>query len=197
MRHLFLMPALLVPAMLLASPSQAQPKLGKGLDKNADKWVKVGLVVGKVTAVYEAKKTIRMDVSNPYLTISGGRYQVQYKTIPFEVEAVEDAVIRTIKPKEEFDEKGKVKKLTRKELKELKGPNPRMIGYKAEFGDIQTDQIIRVQLVRKRDAPRPKLKRGKIDKDDLDPLADNLPQVSQIVILFDPANIPPPKKGRR
>jgi hypothetical protein len=198
MRHLFLVPALLVPAMLLGAPALAQPKVGKGLDKNADKWVKIGVLVGKVSAVYEAKKTIRLDVATSYVTLSGGRYQVHSKNVPVEVEAVEDAVVRVLKPKEEFDDKGKVKKLTRKELKELKGPNPRMIGYKAEFGDIQTDQIVRVQLVRKKDAPRPKPKRGKFAKEDPDALADNLPQVSMIVILFDPANIPPPKvKGKR
>src|SRR5262249_40648865 len=101
-------------------------------------------------------------------------YTMQSQDI--ELEALDDVVVRRARPPEEFDDKGRIKKLTRAELKELKG-DPKQPGYKAEFSDVQTEQYIQVTLVRKKGtavkAPRPK--RGK-DKDaDIDVLADNLP----------------------
>src|SRR5438105_4531354 len=75
-----------------------------------------------------------------------------------------------------------------KDLDALRGPDKKLPGFMAEFSDVQQDQLIQVSLVRKKDAPKVvvKPKKGK-DKDaDLDPLADNLPQVSMIVILREP-----------
>ena len=65
------------------------------------------------------------------------------------------------------------------DLKDLKVP-----GYNAEFSDLQQGQVVAVTLVKNKDAPRaPRPKPGK-DKDaDPDLLADNLPQISLIVIL--------------
>ena len=61
-------------------------------------------------------------------------------------------------------------------------PDKKLPGYKAEFGDISTDQIIQVSLVHKR-AQRPEPKKGK-DKDDAeaDLLDDNKPHASLILI---------------
>jgi len=118
-------------------------------------------------------------------------YTYEKKDHEIELSTVDEVEVRAAKPKPEYDEKGNIKKPTRKELKELKG-DPKKPGYKAEFGDVQPDQVIRVQLVKKKDAPRPAPMRRKKDEE-IDPLADNLPQVSSIMILFDPAWIPAPK----
>ena len=89
--------------------------------------------------------------------------------------------------------------MSRAQLKEQKGPDPKQPGYKAEFGDIATDQVVQVSLVRKKQQPvlktapkekdKPKAKGKKKDKDADDPapdvLGDNLPQVSLVMILAD------------
>ena len=56
------------------------------------------------------------------------------------IQASEDVVVRMARPKDDFDEKGKPKKYTKKELAELRGTDKKLPGYKAEFGDISTDQ---------------------------------------------------------
>lgn len=233
--------ALAVPAMLLAgAPADAQ-KMDKDKDVTTEKMIKAGVLVGKVTAVYEDKRTIRLQVAvaqtklNPsslqqlqqaQLDLVSARargdrngmmsaqramvqaqsnlYSVEKRYQDVELQALDDAVVRTARPRGEFDEKGKLKKLTAKQLKELKGPDPKLPGYKAEFGDVAAEQILQVTLVKKKLSgaaakPKPALKKPKgkkKDKDDddeapIDVLADNLPQVSQIVILVDP----PPSGG--
>jgi hypothetical protein len=114
-------------------------------------------------------------------------YNYERKTKDYELTAIDDVVVRLSKPPEQFDEKGKVKRLTRKELKELKG-DPKLPGYKAEFGDVQQDQMVQVNLVKKKDAPRPRPKKKKKgeDADEPDPLADHMPKVSMILILQQP-----------
>ena len=190
---------------------------------NDVKMIKAGVLVGKVMNVYEDKRKIRLQVSVPKLNPSGlvaianaqrqmamarniqgilqgqramQQAQAQLYTMQpqdIELEALDDVLVRTARPREEFDDKGRIKKFTKAQLKELKGPNPKLPGYKAEFGDVATEQIIQVTLVRKKGStPKPvRPKKGKKDLDaDIDVLADNLPQISQIIILREP----PPSK---
>src|SRR5262245_44918117 len=243
MRHLLRwVAALMVPAvLLLGSPARAQKKdLDKDKDKDVapgEKLLKAGVLVGRVTAVYEDKRTIRLQVTVPLTRLNPGSLQsiqqaqtdlararargdraamvnaqramlqaqgnlvtMENQLQEVELQAVDDAVVRTARPRGEFDEKGKLKKLTAKQLKELKGPDPKLPGYKAEFGDVAVEQILQVTLVRKKPTgpqPKPEVKKGKGKKkggDDeaaVDVLADNLPLVSQILILLDP----PPSGG--
>ncbi len=232
MRHAIAwLAALIVPALLLAGPAFAQKgkkPVDNDLDKNttSPKMVKAGELIGKVAAVYEDKRKIRLSVTLSYPKLNVGAYNnyvsaqrsmltattlqgrlqaqqrmiqaqaqlytMESKTQDVELEALEDALVRTARPREQFDEKGRIKKFTKAELKELKG-DPKQPGYKAEFSDVQVERIIRVTLVRKKGAavkaPR-RPKKGK-DKDaDVDVMAENLPQVSKIMILVEP----PPSK---
>jgi hypothetical protein len=237
MRHAIAwLAALVVPALLLAGPAFAQKgkkPVDKDLDKNttSPKMVKAGVLVGKVAAVYEDKRKIRLSVTISYPKLNTGAYTnylnaqqslanaiakkdvngiasaqrsmaqaqaqmytMESKTQDVELEALENAQIRMAKPRQQFDDKGRIKKFTKAELKELKG-DPKLRGYKAEFSDVQVEQIIEVTLVRKKGvaakAPR-RPKKGK-DKDadaDVDIMADNLPQASKIMILVEP----PPSK---
>jgi hypothetical protein len=229
--------ALAVPAMLLAGPSAWAQKKKPNPDKDkdadapaekAEKMIRAGVLVGKVAAVYEDKRKIRLQVVVPKLNPGAinsiaqaqmqmararsvvamiqaqqalARAQASLYTAghqDVELQVLDDVVVRTARPREEFDEKGKVKKLTRAELKELKGPDPKLPGFKAEFGDVSADQFIQVTLVRKKPtgpAPKPVPRKGKKAKDGdaeaaADLLADHLPQVSMIMILLDP----PPAK---
>jgi hypothetical protein len=207
--------------------AQKKPNPDKDLDK--DKMVKAGTVMGKVMNVYEDKKKVRIQVTiqvldpagvqrlaqaklemaragdaNAYRNAQNSLLQAQrslYKneTKEVEVQAADDVVVRMARPKEDFDEKGRLKKYTKKELEELRGTDKKLPGYKADFGDITTDQIIQISLVRKKGSPvvpkLPKKGKGK-DADDAavaDLIAENAPQASLIVIVREPA---PPPKGK-
>ena len=119
-----------------------------------------------------------------------------------EGQAIEDVVVRAALPREEFDDKGKIKKLTKAELKEQKGPDPKMPGYNAEFSDLSTEQFVVLTIVRKKGAPKPKAKaklvlpkRGKakdeMDGEVADLLEDTTPQVSMVIFAQ-----PPMPKGK-
>jgi hypothetical protein len=101
----------------------------------------------------------------------------------YELQAADDIKVRAANPPAQFDDKGRIKRYTQKELKELKG-NDKLPGYPAEFSDLRQEQIVQVTLVRKKGAPRTPVKRGK----DVDPdlLNDFLPQMSLIVIVAEP-----------
>jgi hypothetical protein len=121
-------------------------------------------------------------------------YQTKMVKQEVEVQATDDLVVRMAQPKQDFDEKGRIKKYTKAELKELKGDS-KLPGYKAEFTDVQNEQIIRVTTVRKKGettaAPKPapvvKKKKGK-DEDEkpADGLMDKMMQASLIEILREP-----------
>lgn len=128
-------------------------------------------------------------------------YRVDRRTQDIELQVQDEVVVRTARPHEQFDDKGKPRRLTKAELKELKGPDPKVPGYKAEFGDLAVDQIVQVTLVKKKTAgpkvaakPKPKTKEKEKDSEGeapVDLLGDNLPQISMIMILMDP---PPSEK---
>ncbi len=105
------------------------------------------------------------------------------------VKAGDDVAVRTARPKEDFDDKGKIKKYTKAELKELKGDG-KLPGYKAEFGDLAVDQYVQITLVRKKGAPAPKPvpKKGKKDADAIgDAIGDDGQMASVILIVRQPA----------
>src|SRR3954447_5449820 len=189
--------ALCVPALLLVGPAFAQKEKDKDKDKDLDKekatqWVKVTTIRGKVTAVYEDKRKLRVQIQVPTLQPNGRTYKIEMQAKDVEVQAIHDVVVRMSYPKPDFDDKGRPKKYTKAELKELKGDS-KLPGYKAEFGDVQTEQIVQITIVRKKGASTAKPKvaprkgKGK-DKDDIDALAeDATPQVSVIMIVAQPA----------
>jgi hypothetical protein len=121
-------------------------------------------------------------------------YTMETKTKDVELQTIDDVKVRLAQPPEMFDEKGKPKKYTAKELKELRGPDPKLPGYNAEFSDLHEGQIVTVTLVKKKDAPaklppRKPIKDPKEAKDiDADLLLENLPQISVILIVADPKN---------
>jgi hypothetical protein len=122
-------------------------------------------------------------------------YTYERKTQDIDIQTTEDVVVRSQNPPEQFDDKGKLKQYTKKELAELRGDNKKLPGYKAEFSDLQTDFIVQVQLVKKKDAPKPMPKPKDKDKDaDLNVLADNEPLASMIVIVLNPNANPPGAK---
>jgi hypothetical protein len=121
-------------------------------------------------------------------------YQMQSMTKDVELQTTDEVKVRLAYPPEAFDDKGKPKRYTAKELKELKGPDPKLPGYNAEFSDLHEGQYVTVTLVKKKDAPtklppRRPIKDPKEAKDiDADLLLENLPHISMILIVADPKN---------
>ena len=73
------LPVLLLSGSLVEAQKKADADKDKDLDKGGEKMVKAGAVVGKVMAVYEDKKKIRIQVSYPTLDPAGVQrlYQAQ------------------------------------------------------------------------------------------------------------------------
>ncbi len=106
-----------------------------------------------------------------------------YTTTSVEMEfgTTEDCLVRMANPAPQFDDKGKVKKLTAKEKAELKG-DPKLPGYKAEFSDLHSNQIVKINLVRSKAASKIKINPK---SKDVDPalLAEVKAKISIIEIL--------------
>jgi hypothetical protein len=94
----------------------------------------------------------------PRARASGLRASVQHQEYVLRTD--EEVTVRFKKLPPEFDEKGKVKRRTAVELKELKGKDPRLPGYTAEFSDLKPGQAITVYLARERRAAGPAKAKG-------------------------------------
>jgi hypothetical protein len=158
-----------------ADPQKGNPKKNpdKEKDKETEKWKKFKEVVVKVVDVNEAKKWLRGE-----LDLGKEKPHVEWN-------AIDSVKVRRVNPPIQFDDKGRVKKYTKKELKELKGED-KLPGYAAEFSDIKTGQYVKVTLVVKKGARVPIKKKGK----DVDPeaLKEARPQMSMIIIVAEPRN---------
>jgi hypothetical protein len=97
-----------------------------------------------------------------------------------EVELVpsDDLIVRMKDPPVKTDEKGKPRKLTDKEKKELKGSDPKLPGYTASMEDLKNDEFVTVYVTQK--------KLPKSTTKDKDEKPDNKPTATMIVILLDP-----------
>ena len=105
-----------------------------------------------------------------------------------EIVAVEEVKVRRHSPEDVYDEKGKKRRMTARELKEAKGDDPKAPGYQADFASLKEDQIVTVTLLKPKDPP--KLKPGAKKDGDAAPLLENLPHASMIMII---AEAPPVK----
>ena len=101
-----------------------------------------------------------------------------YKTATqkIELDAPEDMKVRTKLLPVELDDKGKPRKLTEKEKRELKGPDPTLPGYTGDFDSLKSDQTVEVFLAKQ--PPKSKAK----DKD-ADNAESTRPRIAMIVIL--------------
>lgn len=108
-------------------------------------------------------------------------YQVKKEDHNYEFQAGPDMKVRVEVPLV-YDDKGKPKKLTKKELDELKGPDKKLPGYTAEMSDIRQDGIVTV-FVAKTKPTKPAA--GKDDKG----LTDT--KLEAVMILIHPDATPP------
>ena len=64
------------------------------------------------------------------------------------VELSDSVIARSLKPPFKYDEMGNPKQYTKEELKELRGNNPRIPGYKLEMVDVTPGAIVKVTLAK-------------------------------------------------
>ncbi len=106
----------------------------------------------------------------------GTRNLYKTATKKIELDAPEDMNVRTKVLPVELDDKGKPRKLTEKEKRELKGPDPTLPGYTGDFDSLKSDQTVEVFLAKQ--PPKSKAK----DKD-ADNTESTRPRIARIVIL--------------
>jgi hypothetical protein len=102
------------------------------------------------------------------------------KSKDVEIEVADNLKIRTLIEPVEYDDKGKPRRLTTKERAELKGPDPKLPGYEADFDNLKVDQTVTVYVPQKKSTGKSKLK---------DLVFDNKEKLKavMIVILKEPA----------
>ena len=140
---------------LTLSSSFGQDKDKKADDKNAksdpkEKWIPAGQVVAVLKEVRDSDKSVVLSIQT-----RGSYYNPKQKSlVPAKMEDIElllkdDVKIRQANPPEAFDDKGRPKKYTVKELKELKGDDLKTPGYPADFSDLINQSIVNVTLMQK------------------------------------------------
>jgi hypothetical protein len=154
-----------------------------------DGMVSAGELIGIVRNAGSSKKGITLAVETYELRLQGRRIAPAKVTKDVDLRPTDDMVVRMLNPPAKF-ENGKARRYTSKELKDLRG-DPKLPGYSAELESVKADQIVKVQLVRKKDPPKTKTpapikeKNSNKDKDKDAETDENLPQIKMIVILSD------------
>jgi hypothetical protein len=97
---------------------------------------------------------IRLDMARNQQNLVSYKDEVQ----KVELEAPDELKVRTLLTPVEYDDKGKVKRLTDKEKKALRGPDTTLPGYTADFDSLKADQQIEVYLDKSATASTPKTK---------------------------------------
>jgi hypothetical protein len=153
-----------------------------------DKMVPLGAMVCRISRIEGAQKNITVQISHPVLQPVGRSFRVSQITRDFELQPSDDMKVRLLQPPADFDVKGRPKKYTAKELKDMKGSDPKLPGYAADFDSLKPDQVVKVYLAAKKDAhkstahARVKAK----GKDAEDAPAPEKPEITMIVILGEP-----------
>jgi hypothetical protein len=145
-------------------------------------------------------------------------YGVVTATKNVDFHAADDMKIRYTQLPSVYDDKGNIRKYTKKELKELKGKDTSLPGYEGTLANLQVNQTVQVTLAPRKAPPKKTfspssvaessknpdldkeaLKDAEKDKDaSKDPANDHKMFVKMIVILNDPgtSSNPPPRKNR-
>ncbi|HEV3258546.1 MAG TPA: hypothetical protein VG013_16840 [Gemmataceae bacterium] len=151
-----------------------------------DKLRPAGEFIGKLTRVEGQQKylsvQITLTVPEPYLNGRTIAYRAKNIEKQIEVLASDNMKVRIGHPPLDYDEKGRLKRYTRKELKELKGAEGGW-GYTADFDSLKPNQVVKVFLGKKKEARKARSR----DKDlDEDLHADNKPTAIMVYIIADP-----------
>jgi hypothetical protein len=102
------------------------------------------------------------------------------------LDVADDVQVRVMQLPMQFDDKGKPKKYTSEEMKELRGPHANLPGYKSDYDSLRTGQVVTVSFRRFQSPTTASTKEADKDKDkDKKAASDPGPRVGLIVILSD------------
>lgn len=174
--------ALLIP-VLAAEAQQTDPKKkDKDKDKTAskEKLIPVGRpgVLAKVHWVDADNKVLKVEISGNNIDIV----------------ASDDVTVRVKEPPSTFDAKGNITKPSAEDLKKLKGNDPKLPGFNADFTSLKAGQVVSLNLARRENTPAtvgtptPKKTKDKKDKDkekDKDNQPDNRLRFTLVLIVQD------------
>ena len=110
-----------------------------------------------------------------------------YSPKNYEVRAADDAKVRTITLPIEFDDTGKIKKFTKKELHERKDKTG-LPGYPSEFDAIKQGQVVDIYMVKqasskKKDDTAKKKKKGPADDDPAPAFSKDRPMEYLLIVI--------------
>jgi hypothetical protein len=162
--------AILMPNLTAQDKDKEKPKT----DPKSNP-AKLPTVAGKLVNPGSEKGDVTVSVAYTYPERSGRNIVTKVGHKNVELAQADEMVIRRRNPPVLFDDKGKVRKPTAKELKEMKGEG-NLPGYMAEASDLKANQLVTIYYQTK--------KPGK--KDDPDALTDNKPKARMIVIEAEP-----------
>lgn len=166
-----------------ATPDKKDGENKDDADKPAkkEKLYNVRSFVGKIVAVEaQAKKLV---VAIPLSRLGGDLLHPRLNTEMQNIDVYlsDDVTVRRKNPPPAVDERGRPKRYTRKELRELKGPNKKSWGYTADMDDLKRDVVVQVYVGQH----KPAAHEGKVNKKD-PASADNRPLAFSIHILVEP-----------
>lgn len=138
--------------LLLVLFSLTAPALGqKPKPEAAGTLVKVGEITGTLTHVEASQKFLSVQYKRQAVGRDG---QLQQVPIDLEMEGTDNLVIRRMQLPLAFDERGKPRRHTDAELKQLKGPDPKQPGYQGEFDNLKPGQAVLVTLFQRKDTSK-------------------------------------------
>jgi hypothetical protein len=109
-------------------------------------------------------------------------YRIERSIVTIEFQASEKAKVRTMLLPETFDDKGNLKKYSKKELAELKGKDKGLPGFEGALDKLEVGQVVRVLTAAVGKSAATKSAKDK-DKDDDDELDEKSKQAKLIVVL--------------
>jgi hypothetical protein len=147
-----------------AKKEDSKKESDKGKEAPAEKLYKLTTVRGKIVWRDESKKKLKIQIPVD-----------NDKNVEYEWQAIDEVKVRSMYAPMQFDEKGRARKPTPKELKELRGTD-KLPGYQADFSDLKDQQVVDVTLVTKKKPPRTPPKKGTLGE-------EYTPKMSLIIIV--------------
>ena len=170
---------------------------------NKEKWVVTGQTNALIKEYRESDGSLVLSVQSVELNpqalqqlqqarMQKGRVPPSVNLYRAKMEDVEfllkdDVKIRQMMPPESFDEKGNKKRLTVKELAEMKGPEKNLPGFPADRTDLNANTVVQVTFSSKVQKPVAKTGNSGLAgiaaaKDDPETAREKRPRVSMIII---------------
>ena len=163
-------------AMLMPTLVAQEKDKDKAKTDPKDNPSKLPTINGKLVNPGSEKGNIVLSVAYTYPERSGRNIVTRVGHKNVDLAPADEMIIRRSNPPVLFDDKGKPRKPSAKELKEMKGDG-NLPGYMAEASDLKANQMVTCYV---------QGKKKPVKKDDVDALTDNKPKVRMIVIVAEP-----------